>query len=182
MARPRLSDYMIEDVLQPWERVNGENVQAYEAFCTYRDMGTSRSILAAYHKQTGDIGKTTPPSKWINWSIQFEWYRRTLSYDNHLMRKAQEAAEREVLAKRQEAVNDFIERSHNSSIEIAKVNAELISKMLPAVQQINISTLNNKYLSSLLRTMGVLHETATNAEAFALGLDIALADKLESES
>ena len=35
---------------KPWERQKGESDKAYEAFVTYRDMGTDRSIRAVAQK------------------------------------------------------------------------------------------------------------------------------------
>lgn len=71
---------------KPWERQKGESAQAYEAFATYRDMGTERSIRAVSQK----LGK----SKTLidRWSREKSWVERVRAYDNELAKEAKAKA------------------------------------------------------------------------------------------
>lgn len=40
---------------KPWERQKGESAQAYEAFVTYRDMGSERSLQAVSQRLSKSI-------------------------------------------------------------------------------------------------------------------------------
>lgn len=71
---------------KPWERQKGESDKAYEAFVTYRDMGTNRSIRAVAQKLSKSrtqIGK---------WSSGWEWTERVRAYDNELEKEARAKA------------------------------------------------------------------------------------------
>ena len=43
---------------KPWERQKGESDKAYEAFVTYRDMGTDRSIRAVAQEFNRPLERT----------------------------------------------------------------------------------------------------------------------------
>nr|UVN00436.1 MAG: protein of unknown function DUF1804 [Bacteriophage sp.] len=71
---------------KPWERQKGESAQAYEAFVTYRDMGSDRSIRAVgqrLDKSRTQIGK---------WSSAWNWQERVRAYDNELEKEARAKA------------------------------------------------------------------------------------------
>ena len=61
---------------KPWERQKGESAQAFEAFSTYLEMGTDRSIRAVgqkLDKSRTQIGK---------WSKAWDWQERVQDYGN----------------------------------------------------------------------------------------------------
>ena len=75
---------------KPWERQDGESVKAFEAFCTYRDMGSERSL-----QKTGQaLGKSKVLME--NWSSKFSWVDRVTAWDDEQDRIA-----------RKEQINDI---------------------------------------------------------------------------
>ena len=67
---------------EPWERLEGEGVKAYEAFSVYLELGEERSIRAVakqLNKSTTLIGR---------WSRTYQWVERTAAYDVDIQRKA----------------------------------------------------------------------------------------------
>ena len=67
---------------EPWERLEGEGVKAYEAFSVYLELGEERSIRAVakqLNKSTTLIGR---------WSRTYQWVERTAAYDVDVQRKA----------------------------------------------------------------------------------------------
>ena len=79
-----------------WDRQYGESGRAYQAFCTYRDMGVDRSYAAVAQK----LGK----SKTIidRWGSRWRWVERVAAYDTYLETEARKTAEdeRKKMAKR----------------------------------------------------------------------------------
>lgn len=63
--------------LQPWERRDDESDPAWEAFRTYRDMGTARS--------TSKVGQALGKSKALmdRWCHQKAWVERCRAFDRH---------------------------------------------------------------------------------------------------
>ena len=66
---------------QVWERLEGEGRKAFEAFATYREMGTARSNA----KVARQLGK----SKTLidRWSGRWKWTSRMDAYNDHLDRE-----------------------------------------------------------------------------------------------
>ncbi len=62
--------------LRPWEQQPGESAQAYEAFCTFRDLGRDRTVTAAAAEP-----KKKHPSKLYRWSRQHDWWGRAYAWD-----------------------------------------------------------------------------------------------------
>jgi hypothetical protein len=71
---------------KPWERQKGESAQAYEAFVTYRDMGSERSLQAVSQR----LSKSIPLIK--RWSREKNWVERVRAYDNELEKEARAKA------------------------------------------------------------------------------------------
>lgn len=66
---------------KPWERQQGESVQAFEAFDLYCRMGPDRSL----HKVGTELSKSyTLISRW---SSRWGWIERSRAYDNELKRQ-----------------------------------------------------------------------------------------------
>lgn len=73
----------------PWERRENESTKAYEAFCTYRDMGRERSLSKVAEKlqKSGSlIGR---------WSREQDWVNRAAKWDDEQDRLEREIAQRE---------------------------------------------------------------------------------------
>jgi hypothetical protein len=75
----------------PWERQPAESGRAYEAFCTYRDLGPGRSVVEAYRQSTGKTTATQASGGWNDWVKRFRWEPRARTYDAHLEATRQRA-------------------------------------------------------------------------------------------
>lgn len=60
---------------KPWEPLEGESSKAYEAFSTYRDMGTQRSLTKVAEK----LGKSE--TLMARWSGNHDWVDRAAAWD-----------------------------------------------------------------------------------------------------
>jgi len=78
------------DEIQPWEQQPGESTKAFEAFRTYRDMGTERSV----RKVSRQLTKSETLLK--RWSSAYDWPERAHAYDRELDRQAHDAAVKEL--------------------------------------------------------------------------------------
>jgi TusA-related sulfurtransferase len=68
----------------PWERLEGESSKAFEAFCTYRDLGANRSIRKTAQK----LGKNNTTIG--EWSSKYGWVERALAWDAEKDREARQ--------------------------------------------------------------------------------------------
>lgn len=89
-----------------WERQPNESVQAYEAFKTYLDMGSERSVRKVeqeLHKSHALIAR---------WSSTWNWTRRVREYDNELVRSeiAEKKKEVQKMRKRQLETGALLQR------------------------------------------------------------------------
>jgi len=94
--------------MSAWDRREGESKKAYQAFCDYRDMGTSRSLRSLheqYRKQSLNNAQAKPPTireaSIFQWSSKHEWQSRVTAWDNHLTSANTQS--------REDAVNQLIE-------------------------------------------------------------------------
>lgn len=69
-----------QQLVRSWERLENETDQAWEAFSTYLDLGSDRSLAKTAHK----LGKSTPLME--GWSTRHGWQKRVLAYDRHAAR------------------------------------------------------------------------------------------------
>lgn len=67
----------MSDELKPWERRDDETSPAWEAFLTYRDMGTARSTA----KTARSLGKSKQLMD--GWSSKHQWVERARAFDRH---------------------------------------------------------------------------------------------------
>ena len=115
---------------KPWERQKGESDKAYEAFVTYRDMGTDRSIRAVARK----LGKSRTQSG--KWSSGWEWTERVRAYDNELEKEA-----------RAQAVKD---RKDMTSRHI-KIAMQLQKKALEALTSLEVEAMTPKDIKEFIK-------------------------------
>ena len=115
---------------QAWERQPKESIQAYEAFCIYRDMPyeeepekrSIRKVAEKLNKTRGLLG---------NWSTTWNWQERCREYDNELQRIEFE--------ERKEAIKQMQERHLSIAMEI-------LSKAEKALEGLPKSKLDPKNL------------------------------------
>lgn len=93
---------MFTDDRPPFERLTGESIKGYHAFCHYRDLGPAgRSLDRAWreHKEKcqHEIQPVTKrrPMSWGNWSARWGWSERAVAFDLHLDRQKRLALEQE---------------------------------------------------------------------------------------
>jgi hypothetical protein len=84
-------DKSIRD-LYPWNRQKGETVQAFEAFQTYYDLGSERTVVKAAEK----LNKSH--DMFNIWSMKWKWGMRVQARDNHEL-NVEQAARDKVRAK-----------------------------------------------------------------------------------
>lgn len=104
---------------EPWERRESESTKAYEAFCTYRDMGRERSL--------SKVSEKLQKSETLmgRWSRTYDWVDRAAKWDDE-----QERIEREIAQKEQaKAIKDMRKRhadlAHAMLIKSAKALAKI---------------------------------------------------------
>ena len=74
-----------------WTRQSGETKRAYACFCAYRDLGPSRTLLAAYRQKTGKKTAKQSSGHWNAWYRKHEWKQRAEAYDAHLDHQKRQA-------------------------------------------------------------------------------------------
>lgn len=85
--------------VQPWDRLGGESVRQYQAFCAYRDLGIERTI----NKLQETIGGS--PGTYRTLSSVHGWVRRCDAYDDYLERQERKLIERGKLEARRRQMN-----------------------------------------------------------------------------
>ena len=115
---------------EPWERLEGEGVKAYEAFSVYLELGEERSIRAVakqLNKSTTLIGR---------WSRTYQWVERTAAYDVDVQRKAHAQA----VKKRRKMADRHI-----------SIALKLQEKALQALKDMDPSEIDPKNLVAFIR-------------------------------
>jgi hypothetical protein len=79
---------------EPWDRLEGEGVQAFDAFATYRDLGVERS--------TAKVAQACGKDKSLidRWSGRYNWVQRTRAYDESIDTRARVEHEEKILEHR----------------------------------------------------------------------------------
>lgn len=122
-----------------WDRQDGESSKAYEAFCTYRDLGPNRSIAKA--GQTMGKNKVTLEQ----WSRKFNWVKRVAAWEVEQDRIAREEQISEIKKMR---------RRH------AKLASDMLQKAGRALQNISEDEIKAADISRLVETASKLERLA----------------------
>lgn len=129
-----------------WERQSGEPSKAYAKFCTYRDLGPSRSIPKALAK----VGKSSAkPGYWQKIAARWNWTGRCDAFDAH------------VDAERRSAQLEEIVEMNRRQAALA-VNA--LAKLVSALNSINWATITPADFARIL-------DVATKVERLARGAE-----------
>ena len=128
---------------KPWERREGESPKAFEAFCTYLEMGEKRSIRAVGQK----LGKSRVLLE--RWSAAHQWVDRVSAYDADLREKAYEAARKET------------QRMQTRQIETAIIFQK---KALEALDKIDVTALEPRDILKFFETAAKI-ERETRAQS-----------------
>lgn len=127
-----------------WERQQGESPQAYEAFATYRDMGSERNIRAVARK----LSKSSTII--ARWSSTWKWVERARAWDNELTRQAKEAAAKKV--------KDMTGRHINIAMQLQR-------KALEALEVLNVEEMSPKDIKEFIKAATELERANRLAEA-----------------
>ena len=171
----------------PWERVPYETRQAYEAFCGYRDMGSSRSIA----KVAQQLGKTTTLLN--RWSSRWNWVLRAQQYDDELERRARLDREQEIKDTRRRhlqlarlLLNKVYERMQ--SLEPDDITPATLDRLLRVSAELELASLGISSRTKRTEVVGEALEISARIVTDALidpdtrhALDV-LSQRLESQS
>lgn len=108
-----------------WEQRPNESAVAYQAFCTYRDMGYKRSLS----KVARELSKSKPLMQ--RWSANHEWVERVEAWD-----REEDRVRLEVRRRRLIEAEDNIDGLATSVLEhfaswLSGLDAEKVQKMSP---------------------------------------------------
>lgn len=126
-----------------WERQPGESAKAYEAFASYRDLGSERSIQKVSQQCTKNV------SLLKRWCSRWNWVERTRAWDNELTREAKAYAEKQI--------QSMLERH-------VKIAFQLQRQALEALESLEIEQLSPKDILSFLRLATELERLNREAE------------------
>lgn len=115
---------------KPWERQEGESVQAFEAFTVYLEMGAERSLRAVGQK----LGKSSTLIE--RWSATKRWVERAAAYDADLQRKAYIAA---------------VSRARKMADRHIRTALQMQEKALLALEQIDPAEIRPKDMIAMIR-------------------------------
>lgn len=85
-----------------WERMPGEGMLAFEAFCVYRDLGPSRTHEKVRRSIVNEDNNPRRKSRrqLQEWSAKWDWSARAVAYDEHLDSERRIASQKELEHKR----------------------------------------------------------------------------------
>lgn len=115
---------------KPWERQEGESIQAFEAFTVYLEMGADRSLRAVGQK----LGKSSTLIE--RWSATKRWVERAAAYDADLQRKAYTAA---------------VSRARKMADRHIRTALQMQEKALLALEQIDPAEIRPKDMIAMIR-------------------------------
>jgi hypothetical protein len=93
-----------------YDRLPGETVKAYDAFCAYRDMGVERSLR--------DLGEQLNKATTVvaRWSVKYNWMERVSAWDtdqDYLMQK-------EAIKSRQKEYREQLSEFRRNHLQVGK--------------------------------------------------------------
>ena len=141
-----------------WELREKESIEAYAAFCKYRDLGPSRSLNAAYGKSKRASGR------WNQWAADHEWSERVRAYDEHLERESRRIKEEEharslrATLKRQLQLGRKFNALANSMADLAK---KKIDELKASDEPVELSL---QEVNQICRTATALAKAGSDAE------------------
>lgn len=162
------------------ERLAGESPRAYQAFCTYRDLGPVRSIDRAWKRYCADLGKDGAsdrrPGNWADWSRKYSWVERAKSHDN-LIDAEQRAANAERRQKLWERRSEFEFEMQKPHEQLTRALDGLATRMTTAplteVTQVKIDPVDGKKITTKVRPPSgreIREVVSARNEAFKLAI------------
>ncbi|MGH9821715.1 MAG: hypothetical protein ACREDR_00430 [Blastocatellia bacterium] len=120
-----------------WERRSDESAQAYAAFFAFRDMGPNRTVRDAYRSKSCNPTLHQASGRWNAWARKFEWEKRALAYDQHLVRVEQAARDKTIADEQKKWLKrraDIRERGWNLGHELLGKVEQMVK--LPIIEQV----------------------------------------------
>jgi hypothetical protein len=138
----------------PSGRLRGEPLNAFRAYCVYRDLGPDRSLSAAWDahcaaaqskkKSRGRprIGAraTACSGQWTTWSRQFQWAERAPAWDDSRYSEQRESELVKVAKLQEERRNLEWERQHGLERRVRKLYARIDTAIAAPVTEMIITT------------------------------------------
>ena len=158
-----------------WERLPGEPIKAYAAFCIYRDMGMDRTLLKVWQQLSGKKDALQTPGGITAWSATYNWVERTRSYEAWLLDRQRRNMERRHL----QELRAYRRRSLAVSRESAETGMMALRKAAEALEATVATSIKPGELAGLLRAAAQILDSSLNAEAESVGvrrLETLLAD------
>lgn len=103
------------DTERIWERREDEGDKAYEAFLTYMNMGSERSL----DRVSQELSKSVPLLK--RWSAKYEWRDRVAAFDTNIMEEVNEAITKNAVNKSIERIWDRWEGESDKAYEAFQI-------------------------------------------------------------
>ncbi len=132
-SAPRPGLALVVSSSQVWTRRPGETSTAYAAFCTYRDLGPTRTLLAAYQQgggpKRGPKGAQETSGHWKRWHRRHEWRSRAEAYDAYL----DEEKRRAEAQKWRERGEDLVEEQYQLAVAMLEKARQMLA--FPLVRQ-----------------------------------------------
>jgi hypothetical protein len=164
---------------QPWEQRDGESVQAYLAFVTYRDLRAERSIDHAYRAVTGQRTSNKRASgRFTEWSQKFHWKDRAEAYDSYLERKVRDKMEEQEIVDYRHDLRAYFDRQKKLSVAAGNAAIGLLTKAAEGLRNLDPTSIKPGELATLFRVASAV--AASDAEAIALGVDDLLSERAKS--
>ena len=129
-SAPHLGLALVVSSAEAWTRRPGETSTAYAAFCTYRDLGPTRSLDAAYCLAQGyQKGSKRVSGFWKRWYRGHEWRSRAEAYDAYL----DEEKRRAEAQKWRQRGEDLVEEQYKLAVAMLEKARQMLA--FPLVRQ-----------------------------------------------
>jgi len=114
-----------------WERQPGETQRAYHCFSVFRDLGKTRTVLAAFRQETGKTEAKQAAGVWNAWVKQYEWRSRVNAYDDFCDRQLLE----QKMEAKQQAHKEALEEFRMSHLQVARLTFANFGGVLKQLKQ-----------------------------------------------
>jgi hypothetical protein len=145
--------------VEPWERQPLETQSQWDAFLVYRELGTNRSVSAAFRARSGRKG--VAPGRWRAWAQENHWVERAAAWDRELDRLARRA--------QVDAIRQMRDRQANAGVSLQARSLAALIRILPREADLDDTALakllERVSASELLRAL----ELGTKTERLARG-------------
>lgn len=149
-----------------WTRRDDETSRSFECFCVYRDLGPSRSLAEAYRQETGKKQARQPSGTWTGWYAANDWKKRAEAYDAFLEESVRKEREAEYLRK----LEAYRKRQQDMAIKVATSAMNLLEKTNKRLGEMEAEDITPEKLPAYYRAVAAIADSASNAEATALGV------------